>query len=139
MCGITIIIYRTSLKTKSVTFVKKGDTIIRIRKISKVLLKFNYAMKTYGGVAIYIQIFLTSALVIFTLRPIYHRPKSSRYTLERKLGDPRAGRDDVEKWKCLTVPGLEVHQLSWPARSQSLHYPGSHNNSNNDNDNNIMP
>jgi hypothetical protein len=33
--------------------------------------------------------------------------------------DPRAGLDDVEKRKFLTLPGLEPRSLSRPARSQS--------------------
>jgi hypothetical protein len=42
--------------------------------------------------------------------------------------DPRAGLDEMEKWKFLTLPGLEPRPLSRPARSQSLYrlrYPGS--------------
>jgi hypothetical protein len=42
--------------------------------------------------------------------------------------DPRAGLDDVEKRKFLTLPGLELRPLRGPARSQSLYrlrYPGS--------------
>jgi hypothetical protein len=41
----------------------------------------------------------------------------------------RAGLDDVEKRKFLTLPGLEVRPLGRPARSPSLHrlrYAGSH-------------
>jgi hypothetical protein len=41
--------------------------------------------------------------------------------------DPRAGLDDVEKRKLLTLPGLELRPLGRPARSQSLYrlrYPG---------------
>jgi hypothetical protein len=41
--------------------------------------------------------------------------------------DPRAGLDDVEKRKLLTLPGLELRPLSCPAHSQSLYrlrYPG---------------
>jgi hypothetical protein len=41
---------------------------------------------------------------------------------------PRAGLDDVEKGKFLTLPGLELRPLRRPARSQSLYrlrYPGS--------------
>jgi hypothetical protein len=40
---------------------------------------------------------------------------------------PRAGLDDVEKIKFLTLPGLEFRPLGRPARSQSvyrLRYPG---------------
>jgi hypothetical protein len=39
----------------------------------------------------------------------------------------RAGLDDVEKRKFLTLPGLELRPLVRPARSQSLYrlrYPG---------------
>jgi hypothetical protein len=42
--------------------------------------------------------------------------------------DPRAGLTDMEKWKFLTPPGLELRPLGRPARSQSLYrlrYPGS--------------
>jgi hypothetical protein len=41
--------------------------------------------------------------------------------------DPRAGLDDVEKRKFLTVPGLELRPFSRPARSQSLYrlHPGA--------------
>jgi hypothetical protein len=43
---------------------------------------------------------------------------------------PRAGLDDVEKRKFLTLPGLELRPLARPARSQSLYrlrYPGPDN------------
>jgi hypothetical protein len=42
--------------------------------------------------------------------------------------DPRAGLDDMEKGKFLTLPGLELRPVGRPARSQllyRLHYPGS--------------
>jgi hypothetical protein len=35
--------------------------------------------------------------------------------------DPRAGLDDMEKRKFLTVPGLELRPRGRPARSQSLY------------------
>jgi hypothetical protein len=35
--------------------------------------------------------------------------------------DPRAGLDDVEKGKFLTLPGLELRHLGRPSRSQSLY------------------
>jgi hypothetical protein len=44
--------------------------------------------------------------------------------------DPRAGLDDLEKRKFLTLPGLELRPLSCSVRSQSLYrlrYPGSVN------------
>jgi hypothetical protein len=37
------------------------------------------------------------------------------------LVDLRAGLDDVEKKKLLTLPGLELRPLGRPARSQSLY------------------
>jgi hypothetical protein len=40
--------------------------------------------------------------------------------------DPRAGLDDMEEWKFLTLPGFEVRTLGLPARSQPmcrLRYP----------------
>jgi hypothetical protein len=43
---------------------------------------------------------------------------------------PRAGLDDVEKKKFLTLPGLEIRPLSRTIRSQSLYrlrYPGFRN------------
>jgi hypothetical protein len=90
-------------------------------------------MKEYGGVDLYIHIFLTSALVggeWSASRPCCFTPR------ERTLGIhwiggwvcPRAGLDDMEKRKCLTLSGLELRPLSRPARSQSLYllrYPGS--------------
>jgi hypothetical protein len=42
--------------------------------------------------------------------------------------DSKAGLEDVEKRKFLTLPGLELQTLGHPARSQSLYrlsYPGS--------------
>jgi hypothetical protein len=42
--------------------------------------------------------------------------------------DPRAGWDDMERRRFLTLPGLELQPLGRPARSQSLYrlpYPGS--------------
>jgi hypothetical protein len=87
-------------------------------------------MKTYGGVDVYIHIFLTSALAggeCSASRP-------GRFTPEKKptvlIGymHPRAGLEGVEKKNFLTPPGLELRPLGRPARSQSLYrlrYPGS--------------
>jgi hypothetical protein len=61
-------------------------------------------------------------VVNFTLRPLYPR---GGYPLDRKLGGPRAGLDDVEKRKCLTPPGLELRLLCRPAIP--LRYYGSLN------------
>jgi hypothetical protein len=58
------------------------------------------------------------------------RGKSPRYPLDRRLGGPQSGLDDLEKRKFLTPPGLELQSLSRPARSQSLYrlrYSGSGN------------
>jgi hypothetical protein len=43
--------------------------------------------------------------------------------------DPRAGLDDMEKTKFLTLPELELGPFGRPARNQSLYrmsYPGSY-------------
>jgi hypothetical protein len=53
------------------------------------------------------------------------RGKSPQYPLVRRLGGPRAGLDDLEKRKVLTLPGLELQPLGRPARSQSLYRPRS--------------
>jgi hypothetical protein len=68
-------------------------------------------MKAYGGVDVQIHIFLTSALV----RGEWSASRPGRFTPEERapgthwIGgwvNPRAGLDDVEKWKFLTLPGL---------------------------------
>jgi hypothetical protein len=79
-------------------------------------------MKAYGGVDVYIHIFLTLALA--------GGEWSASRPGERAPGihwiggwvDPRAGMNDVEKRKFLTLQGLELRPLGRPARSQSL-YP----------------
>jgi hypothetical protein len=51
------------------------------------------------------------------------------YPLDRKLGDPRAGLDDMEKLKFLTLSGLKLRPLSCPARRELLYrlsYRGSY-------------
>jgi hypothetical protein len=89
-------------------------------------------MKAYGGVDVLIHIFLTSALV----GGEWPSSRPGRCTPGEKdpgsdwIGGwvgPRAGLDDVEKRKFLTLPGLELRPLGRPARSQSLYrlrYPG---------------
>jgi hypothetical protein len=91
-------------------------------------------MKAYGGVDVQIHILLTSALA----GGEWSASRPSRFTpRERVPGthwigggvDPRAGLDNVEKRKFLTIPGLELQPLSHPAQGQSLHrlrYPGSY-------------
>jgi hypothetical protein len=75
-----------------------------------------------GGVDVWIQIFLTSALV----GGKWSASRPGLFTLgERAPGthwiggwvDRRAGLDDLEKRKFLTLPGLEFRPLSRPARS----------------------
>jgi hypothetical protein len=86
----------------------------------------HYAMKAYGGVDLYIHIFLTSALVggeWLASRPCRFTP------LERAPGTHwigdwvgfRVDMDDVEKRKICTLPGLELRPLCRPVRSQSLY------------------
>jgi hypothetical protein len=77
-------------------------------------------------VDVQIHIFLTSALV----GGEWSASRPGRFTPgERAPGThwiggwvgPRAGLDDVEKRKFLTLPGLELRPLGRPARSQSLY------------------
>jgi hypothetical protein len=89
-------------------------------------------MKAYWGVEVWIHIFLTSALV----GGEWSASRRGRFTpKERAPGThwrggwvgPRAGLDDVENRKFLTLSGLEFRSLGRPARSQSLYrlrYPG---------------
>jgi hypothetical protein len=91
-------------------------------------------MKAYGGVDILIRIFLTSALVggeWSASRPCRLTP-GERFLGTHWIGGwvvPRAGLDDVEKKKLLTLPGQELRPLGRPAHSQSLYrlrYPSSY-------------
>jgi hypothetical protein len=92
----------------------------------------HYAVKAYGGVDVYIHIFLTSALVWGECSASSRCRFTPRKRVPRThwIGGwvyPPAGLDDVEKRKC-TPPGLELRPLGRPARSQSLYrlsYPGS--------------
>jgi hypothetical protein len=83
-------------------------------------------MNAYGGVDVWIHIFLTSALA----GGEWSVSRPGRFTPgERAPGThwvggwvgPRAGLDDVEKRKFLTLPRLELRPLGRPARSQSLY------------------
>jgi hypothetical protein len=85
-------------------------------------------MKAYGGVDVYIHIFLTSALA----GSEWLASGAGRFIAGvHWIGDwvdPEAGLDDVEKRKFLFLPGLELQPLCCPACSQSLYklrYPGS--------------
>jgi hypothetical protein len=83
-------------------------------------------MKVYKVVDVSIHIFLTLALV----GGQWLASRAGRFNPgERNLGthstgglvDPRAGLEDAEKWKFLTLPQLELWPLGRPARSQSLY------------------
>jgi hypothetical protein len=89
-------------------------------------------MKTYGGVDVYTHVFLASAFAggeWSVSRPGRFTPDeraSGTDCIGGRVG-PRAGLDNVEKRKFLTLPGLELRPLGSPARSQSLYrlrYPG---------------
>jgi hypothetical protein len=83
-------------------------------------------MRAYGGVDIWIHIFLTSALVggeWSASRPYRFIP-GERGPGTQWIGGwvgPRAGLDDVEKRKFFTLPGLEILPLGCPACGQSLY------------------
>jgi hypothetical protein len=56
------------------------------------------------------------------------RERAPRYALDRRLGRPSAGLDDMQKRKFVTLPGLQLRPLGRPVRSQSLYrqrYRGS--------------
>jgi hypothetical protein len=82
-------------------------------------------MKAYGGVDVYIHIFLTSALAggeWSALRSDRFNPgKGPRYPLDRRLGGPRAGLHDVEKRNFLTLQELKLRPLGRSARTQPLY------------------
>jgi hypothetical protein len=70
-------------------------------------------MKVYGGVDVWIHIFLTSALAggeWSVSRPGRFTPRESSPSMHG-IGvwvDPRASMDEVEKRKLLTLPGLKL-------------------------------
>jgi hypothetical protein len=90
-------------------------------------------MQAYGGVDVLIHIFLTLALVggewSASRRGRFSpRKRTPGTNLTGGWVSPRAGLDDVEKKKFLTLPGLELRHLGHPVRSQSLYrmrHPGS--------------
>jgi hypothetical protein len=85
-------------------------------------------MKVYGGVDIYIHIFLASVLAgsqWSASRPGLFTPGS--HGIGGLVG-LRTGLDNVEKRKFLILTGLEHRPFGRPALSQSLYrlrYPGS--------------
>jgi hypothetical protein len=79
-------------------------------------------MKAYRGVDVWTHVFLTSALA----GGEWSASRPGRFTPgERAPGThwiggwvaPRAGLDDMEKWKFLTPPGLELPPLGRPGSS----------------------
>jgi hypothetical protein len=90
-------------------------------------------MKAYGGIDVYIHIFLTLVLVggEWSASRLGHFTPGERTPGIHWTGGlvgPRAGLDDVEKRKFLTLSGLEIRPLGRPACNQSLdrlRYPGS--------------
>jgi hypothetical protein len=78
-------------------------------------------MKVYGGVDVQIHVFLTSTLVggeWSDSRPSRFNPGT--HWIGGWVG-PRAGLDNAEKRKFLTLLGLELRPLCCPTRSQSLY------------------
>jgi hypothetical protein len=91
-------------------------------------------MKAYEGVDVYIHIFFTSALVggeWSASSPCRFTSGKMTPTRTHWIGGwvgPRAGLDDLEKRKFLTLQGLELRPFGRPDRSQSvyrLRHPGS--------------
>jgi hypothetical protein len=83
-------------------------------------------MKAYGEKDVYIYIFLTSALVggeWSASRPGRFTPRERAPRTHWTGGwvDSRAGLDDLEKRKFLTLPGLKLRPLSCRAHSQSVY------------------
>jgi hypothetical protein len=86
-------------------------------KLSYYLTK-HYAMKTYGGVDVWIHVFLASALVggeSLASRPSHFNPVKRRLVGSQRLST-RYGEVNI-----LNPLGLELQPLSRIARSQSLY------------------
>jgi hypothetical protein len=76
------------------------------------------------GVNIHVCLDLDSSwrwVVSFTPLPLYLQGKSPTYPLNRGLGSPTVGVDNMEGWKFLALPGPELRTLGHPAHSQSLY------------------
>jgi hypothetical protein len=85
-------------------------------------------MKTYGGMAVQIHAFLTSALAggeWSASRPGRFTPGT--YWVGGWMGS-RTDMDNVERRKILPIAGLELQPLGRPARSQSLYRLPVHDN-----------
>jgi hypothetical protein len=96
-------------------------------------------MKEYGGVDVYIHIFLTLALVGGEWPASCPSPFTAgeRAPCTHWIGGwvgPRAGLENMEK--ILDLLGLELRPLGSPAHSQSLYRLMINNNNNNNNTNN---
>jgi hypothetical protein len=82
------------------------------------------AMKEYGGVELYLQIFFYLGtswrwVASFTPRPLYPHPGNGPlYPLDRRLGGNQSRSNDVKKKKILTLPGHELRRLGRPARGR---------------------
>jgi hypothetical protein len=74
-------------------------------------------MKAYGGVDVWIHIFLTSALAGVKWSTSSPKERAPGTHWIGGWVDPRAGLDDAEKRKFLTLPGLELRPLCHPAHS----------------------
>jgi hypothetical protein len=61
-------------------------------------------MRTYGGVDLYIHVFLTSVLAAGE----WSASRPGRFTPGTHLVGPRVGLNDVEQRQFLTLPGLET-------------------------------
>jgi hypothetical protein len=88
-------------------------------------------MKAYGGVDVWIPIFLTSALVrreLSASHPDCFTPGERAPGTLWKGGwvGPRTCLDGMEKRKFLTLPGLELRPLLRPSRRQLLYLPSCH-------------
>jgi hypothetical protein len=83
-------------------------------------------MKVYGGMDVYIHIFLTSGLAggeWSASSPCHFIPEETApgtHSIGGWVG-PRAVLDNVEKRKFVSLPGLKLRPLGHPARSQSLY------------------
>jgi hypothetical protein len=89
-------------------------------------------MKAYGGVDVYLHVFLASALIGGEWSASFPgRFTPGTHWIGGWVG-PKTGLDEVERRKFLPLPGLELRLLHRPASSQSLyrlHYPCSLNDS----------
>jgi hypothetical protein len=124
-----VIIYTIQFRDKKCKKISPRFSCVQERKCWSLSLYLteHYVMKTCGGRGCIDRRFLDLGnswrrVVSFTPLPLYSRGKSSRYPLDRRLSGPRAGMDDVEKRKFLTLPGHELRPLGRPACSQSLYW-----------------